>query len=172
MTNARTLFAAALLTLGTAAIAQAQTPPTSLGQFRDWAAYTYTGDSGKVCYAITQPTQILPEGRNRDPVFMFITNRPGEGVSGEVSIITGYQYLEGSRVEITIDSSTFVLFTQGDGAWVENPSEEQRLIGAMRAGTTATVEGTSRFGTVTTDTYSLFGISAALDKINQECPAP
>ena len=33
-----------------------------------------------------------------------------------------------------------------------------------------TVEGTSKRGTMTTDTYSLSGVTAALDKIATECP--
>ena len=39
----------------------------------------------------------------------------------------------------------------------------------MQKGTRMTVVGKSRRGTVTTDTYSLSGISAALDAIAKEC---
>jgi hypothetical protein len=40
----------------------------------------------------------------------------------------------------------------------------------MRAGSTMVVKGTSARGTRTTDTYSLKGVSAALDAIDKACP--
>jgi hypothetical protein len=39
----------------------------------------------------------------------------------------------------------------------------------MRASGELTVKGMSRRGTLTTDTYSLKGISAALDKLAEGC---
>ena len=62
------------------------------------------------------------------------------------------------------------MFTDKDSAWVETPSQEADLIAAMRKGKAMTVEGTSRRGTVSTDTYSLSGVTAALDAIAKECP--
>jgi hypothetical protein len=52
---------------------------------------------------------------------------------------------------------------------MQNAAEESRLIGAMKAGSDMIVSGTSRRGTVTTDTYSLAGVTAALKKIDAEC---
>jgi hypothetical protein len=40
----------------------------------------------------------------------------------------------------------------------------------MKSGNNMTVEGTSGRGTVTTDTYSLSGVTAGLDAIAKECP--
>ena len=154
--------------LGALPIAEAQTT-TPLGQFSRWTAYTYMSGGAKVCYAVTQPTETLPKGVNRDPVYVFVTNRPKEGVRHEVSVITGYPYKEGSKTQVKIGNDTFVLFTQNDGAWVQNAAEETRLIGAMKAGSDMVVTGTSRRGTVTTDTYSLSGVTAAVNKIDAEC---
>jgi hypothetical protein len=166
--NGRTLATALVMLVGAATTATAQTP-TLLKQEGDWAAYGYTAGGGKVCYAISQPKELLPKGVNRDPVYMFVTNRPKEGVSHEVSVITGYPYKEGSKTNIKIGSNTFALYTKDDGAWVENAAEENRLIGAMKAGADMVITGTSRRGTVTTDTYSLKGITAALKVIDTEC---
>src|SRR5215212_1870211 len=54
--------------------------PTLLGEFNDWAAYTYTSQQGKVCYAVTMPKSSEPPGINRDPVFFLITHFPQQGV--------------------------------------------------------------------------------------------
>ncbi|SON57321.1 hypothetical protein HDIA_3780 [Hartmannibacter diazotrophicus] len=166
--NGRTLAAALIMLVGAATTANAQTP-TLLTQEGDWAAYGYTANGGKVCYIISQPKDLQPKGVNRDPVYMFVTNRPKENVRHEVSVITGYPYKEGSKTTIKIGSDTFVLFTKDDGAWVENAAEEARLIGSMKAGSDMVVTGTSRRGTVTTDTYSLKGVTATMNRIDSEC---
>jgi uncharacterized protein YodC (DUF2158 family) len=62
------------------------------------------------------------------------------------------------------------MFTDKDSAWIENPSQESDLITAMKGGTRMIVTGKSRRGTLTTDTYSLSGITAALDAMSKECP--
>jgi hypothetical protein len=168
MTKTRTLGLTLSVLIGAMSAAAAQST-TPLGQFNRWSAYTYLAGGAKVCYAVTQPTDMQPRGVNRDPVYIFVTNRPKEGVRHEVSVITGYPYKEGSKTEVKIGADTFVMFTKDDGAWVENAAEETRLIGAMKAGSDMVVSGTSRRGTVTTDTYSLSGVTAALKKIDTEC---
>ncbi len=170
MTNLRTLGLALSMLLGAVTLASAQEQKaTPLQQSGAWSAFAYNGNRGKVCYAASQPKETAPKGVNRDPVYLFVTNRPTEGVKHEVSVITGYPYREGSKTTIKIGSDSFVLFTKDDGAWMENAAEESRLIAAMRAGSEMTVTGTSRRGTVTTDTYSLSGVSAALKRIDAEC---
>jgi hypothetical protein len=52
---------------------------------------------------------------------------------------------------------------------VKDPADEAKLITAMQGGSTMVVTGTSLRGSTTKDTYSLSGISAALDKIHSSC---
>jgi Invasion associated locus B (IalB) protein len=166
---ALTLIATLGLSLAAAsgpAFAQSATP---LGQFKDWGAYVAESGGGKVCYALSQPKSSQPTGANRDPVYFFVTSRPGSGVKNEVSIIIGYPYKPDSKASVVIGSDTFDLFTKDDGAWVENAAAESNLVAAMRRGANMIVNGTSARGTDTADTFSLSGISAALDKIAQEC---
>lgn len=188
MTNARTIGLTALMILGAMTVASAQQPakpqaqskppaqtqaqpqtPTPLQQFERWSTYTYTNAGAKVCYSVTQPTTSEPKGVNRDPVFLFITNRPKEGVRHEVSVIIGYPFKDGVKTQVKIGTDTFVMYTKDQGAWVENAAEESRLINAMKGGTDMVVTGTSKRGTVTNDTYSLKGVSAALKRIDGEC---
>lgn len=158
-------------------VAQAQAPtPVQVGEFRDWGAFTYNGPKGKVCFAHTQPKSFVtePAGRSRDPAHFFITHRPGESVRGEVSVIVGFPHNENERATVTIGSDGFALITNNDdanvgGAWIEDQAREAQLLQAMRAGVDMTVRSTSTRGTRVTDTYSLRGITAALDKINAEC---
>ena len=100
---------------------------------------------------------------------MFISTRPADKVSNEVSIIIGYPFKPGSEASVDVGSTSFALYTQQDGGWIKNAAEEANMVTAMRAGDTAVVKGVSAKGTQTTDTFTLKGVSQALDRIAQEC---
>lgn len=140
-----------------------------VGQDRDWAAFSATVDGSKTCFVVSQPKDMEPKNVSRDPVYFYVTRRPSDNISGQVSIVTGYPYQEDSKTTVQIGSDTFTLFTRGDKAWIENLEEQARLIDAMKRGSTMIVRGTSSRGTLTTDTYSLSGITAALTRLNGAC---
>ena len=142
-----------------------------LGQFGDWGAYKATPGGKKICFALSKPTSAVtdPVGRNRDPSYAFISTRPAEKVINEVSMIVGYPQKPGIDATATIGSASYVMYTQNDGAWVKNAAEEAQMVEAMRKGTDLVVKSVSARGTKTTDTYSLKGLSQALDKVAEEC---
>ncbi len=125
----------------------------------------------EVCFAIAKPAseQTIPPNRPRNPIYMFISTRPADKVTNEVSIVIGYPFKPGSEASAQVGSTTFALYTQRDGAWIKNAAEEAHMVDAMRAGDTAVVKGQSAKGTQTTDTYSLKGVAQALDRVAQEC---
>jgi hypothetical protein len=145
--------------------------PTLLGQYGEWGAYTASPGGKKLCFAIAKPTsaETNPANRPRNPVYMFVSTRPADKVVNEVSIITGYPFKPGSEASAAVGSTTYALYTQQDGAWIKNAAEEAQMVDAMRAGQTAVVKGTSAKGTESTDSYSLKGLSQALDRVGQEC---
>ena len=145
--------------------------PKLLGQYGDWGAYTASPGGKKICFAIAKPTssETVPPNRPRNPIYMFITTRPADKVTNEVSIVIGYPFKPGSEASAQIGSTSFALYTQQDGAWIKNAGEEAQMVDAMRSGDTAIVKGTSAKGTQTTDTYTLKGVAQALDRIAQEC---
>jgi invasion protein IalB len=145
--------------------------PTLLGQYGDWGAYTASPGGNKVCFALAKPktTKTEPEGRKRDPSYVFVSTRPTEKVKNEVSVIIGYPFKTNSDATAEIGPAKFPMYTQNDGAWIKNVAEEARMVDAMRKGADLTVKGTSGRGTQSTDQYSLKGLAQALDKIEQEC---
>ncbi len=163
----RSLFAAAMLiAAGTTAFAQT---PTSLGQFKNWTAWSYDGKKGKVCYVHAKPAVQQPNSLNHGDVSFFIRKSPAEGVTNEANFVVGYAFQDNSTVVVDIDGRQFTMFTQNDSAWILNPAEEPELVSAMRAGSKMTVSGTSRRGNQTTYNYSLSGVTAATNKITTEC---
>jgi hypothetical protein len=145
--------------------------PTLLGQFGDWGAYTATPGGKKVCFTIAKPasSETNPPGKSRNPPYMFISSRPAEKVTDEVSIIIGYPFKPNSEATVAVGSTSFTLYTQQDGAWIKNSAEEANLIAAMRAGQNAVLKGMSAKGTRSTDVFSLKGLAQALDRSDQDC---
>lgn len=145
-----------------------------IGSFRDWTAYSGVKDGVRYCYMGSEPKKAEGDYTRRGPTFVLVTHWPGENIQGEVSIEAGYPYNSGSEVTVRIGRQSFQLFTQnrkgGDGiAWSYNAEGDQELVAAMKDGNDMVVEGTSRRGTRTRDTYSLLGFGAAYQAITKAC---
>ncbi|PPQ42728.1 hypothetical protein I8G32_00415 [Rhodopseudomonas palustris] len=155
----------------TPAAASGGAEPTLIGQFGSWGAYTASPGGKKVCFALAKPSssKTTPPNRPRDPAYAFISTRPSEKVVNEVSVMVGYPLKPGSESAIEVAGSSFAMYTQGDGIWIKNAAEEERLVEAMRRGAEITVKGVSAKGTASTDVFSLKGLAQALDKVAQAC---
>ncbi|WP_028133351.1 invasion associated locus B family protein [Bradyrhizobium japonicum] len=145
--------------------------PTLIGQFGTWGAYSATPNGKKVCFALAKPSssKTNPPNRPRDPAYAFVSTRPAEKVNNEVSVMIGYALKPGSESTVEVGGAAYAMYTQGDGLWIKNAAEEERMVEAMRKSAELVVKGVSAKGTETTDTFSLKGLAQALDKIAQDC---
>ena len=145
--------------------------PTLIGQYGTWGAYTATPNGKKVCFALAKPSasKTNPPNRPRDPAYAFVSTRPAEKVINEVSIMIGYALKPGSESSLEVGGASYAMYTQGDGLWIKNAAEEERMVEAMRKAAEVTVKGMSAKGTETTDTFSLKGLAQALDRLAQDC---
>jgi hypothetical protein len=145
--------------------------PTLIGQFGTWGAYSATPNGKRVCFALAKPasSKTNPPNRPRDPAYAFISTRPSEKVLNEVSIMIGYALKPGSESTLEVGGAAYSMYTQGDGLWIKNAAEEDQMVQAMRRSADATVKGVSAKGTETIDTFSMKGLSQALDRIAQDC---
>ncbi|SFJ50708.1 invasion associated locus B family protein [Bradyrhizobium sp. cf659] len=145
--------------------------PTLIGQFGTWGAYSATPNGKKVCFALAKPSssKTNPPNRPRDPAYAFVSTRPAEKVNNEISVMIGYALKPGSESSAEVGGAAFAMYTQGDGLWIKNAAEEERMVEAMRKSADLVVKGVSAKGTETTDTFSLKGLAQALDRIAQDC---
>ncbi|HXG79859.1 MAG TPA: invasion associated locus B family protein [Methyloceanibacter sp.] len=141
---------------------------TLLEKFGDWSAYAATG-SPKVCFAVSKPKETTPKAVKRGPIFFYISRWPEDNVVNEVSVKMGYPFSPGAKTTVTIGGAKFELFTKDEGAFVEKPDMETKLVEAMKAGSTMKIQGKSSRGTNTSDVYSLKGLSEALERAAKEC---
>lgn len=146
--------------------------PALVGTFGDWGVYVSQSAKSKICYALAQPKDRSPASLKRDSAYVFISNRPGEGVRGEVSMIMGLALKEGAEGgKAEIGNAKFDLVAKGQNAFIKNAAEEGQFVDSLkRRGSRLTIRVPSAKGQVASDTYSLAGLAPALDRVGKECP--
>lgn len=144
--------------------------PSQLASYGDWGVFLAQGEKSKTCYALAAPKDRAPSGLKRDPAYVFISSRPGEKVREEISIIMGFPVKEGAAARAEIGGSGFDLIAKGTNAWIKNQAEEPQFVEALKKGSKLVVKAPSLKGNVTIDSYSLAGLSQALDRVAKECP--
>jgi hypothetical protein len=132
-----------------------------IGEFRDWTAYSATESTGPVCFALSKPTEVTPSPDDFTEAWLYLTNRPNESVRNELNLVAGFTFAPDTPATATVSGQSFELFTDKDAAWLLDPSQNDNLAGALRAGSTVVIEGTSDKGIRITETFSLSGATAA-----------
>jgi hypothetical protein len=144
--------------------------PMLVGNYGDWGAYLTQGGKSKICYALAQPKDRSPASLKKDQAYIFISNRPAEGVRNEISVIMGVPLKEGAaEAKAEVGTASFDLVSKGQNAWVKNAADETRFIDAMKKGSKLIVKGTLIKGGMATDSYSLSGLAQALDRVVKDC---
>ena len=136
---------------------------------KDWSVFQAGAEGQKVCWIVSQPTKTaaIRNGKsvqvNRGDIFLMVSIRPTDGVTNEISYLSGYPFKKGSEVKASVGKANFTLFTEGENAWAPSAKDDAALIAAFRKGARAKVQGVSSRGTKTVDTFSLSGFTAALE---------
>jgi hypothetical protein len=164
--SAVALALVASLTLTVAASAQ---QVRMLGEHRAWASYAANDSAGAVCFAMTKPESVTPTPDGYSQAYIYITNRPAEGITTEFNLVAGFSFQPDSKATINVGGQVFNLFTQNDAAWLDDASLSSALASAIRAGSSMVVEGTSAAGIKITQSYSLSGATAAQQAIGSGC---
>jgi hypothetical protein len=145
--------------------------PVQVASFGDWGAFmAQQGGKKKTCYALAQPKERMPASLKRDPAYIFISSRPAENVHNEISIIMGFSMKDNGEAQADIGGTHFQLIAKGTNAWIKNPAEEAQFIETMKKGSKLVIKAASAKGNTTTDSYSLAGLSQALERVQKECP--
>ncbi len=139
--------------------------PSQIGKYSAWGAYSYASGKGKVCYVLTIPQVKKPDSVDHGDNFFLVSQKPGQNVAFEPQFMAGYELKADTKVTVTVGDKSFNMFVAGKSAWMENAAEEPQLLTAMKGGQSMSIKATSKRGTPTSYTYSLSGISKALDAV-------
>lgn len=135
----------------------------------NWSMFVHDAAQKKICFIASQPASSTPKDAKREQAFFYVSAWPKDGVKSEVSVLLGYPVKKGSTVTVTIGTNSFKLFPQDDKAFVADPTDELKLIEAMKRGNAMEIAASSEGGFDTQDKYSLSGITAALKNLAGKC---
>ncbi|MDX2142753.1 MAG: invasion associated locus B family protein [Rhodospirillaceae bacterium] len=134
-----------------------------------WTAYSFQEDGQAVCYMAAKPIKSEGAYKARGEVLLMVTHRPAEKANDVLSLVAGYAYKQDTDATVQVGSRKFDLFTFNDRAWARDGATDKALVAAMTKGKSMTVRGSSSRGTLTTDTFSLQGFTAAYKAIGTAC---
>jgi hypothetical protein len=142
---------------------------TSLGDFKSWSVYSASEGAGAVCFALTKPAEVSPPPDGYTQAYLYLTHRPAEKINNELNLVAGFEFAPDQPATLAVGGKTFDLFTQKDAAWLLDTSQNDALAGAIRAGTTLVIQGTTDKGILVSETFSLSGATAASRAIDSGC---
>ena len=140
-----------------------------VGKFKDWDVMIMTEASGKVCFAQSAPVLQAPKNNKRD-ARLFITFRPGEKISNEISATAGYEFNKNNTVLATSGNNKFKFDIKQQGfAWMTSNKKEKIMVKVMKKGSRIMVTGYNEKGSQTIDHYSLLGFTKAYNSAKKAC---
>ena len=142
-----------------------------MGTHKDWETYIINSEKGKVCFAQSKPVLQAPKSNPRD-ARLFISFRPGENISNEISVTAGYEFNNKNSVIAKSGKNKYKFDLIQDGfAWMSDPENklEKKMIKTMKKGSRIMVTGRNQNGSQTIDHYSLLGFTKAYKASKANC---
>ena len=140
-----------------------------IGKFKDWETMVLVDQSGNVCFAQSAPVLQAPKSNPRD-ARLFVTFRPSENVSNEISITAGYEFNKNNSVTAASGADNFKFDVKSQGfAWIADNKIENNMVDRMKKGSRIMVTGYNEKGSQTIDHYSLLGFTKAYNAAKTAC---
>ena len=140
-----------------------------VGKYKDWEVIVLKNENEKVCFAQSMPVLQSPKKNTRE-ARLFISFRPNDKISDEISATSGYEYNKQNAIIARSGKSKFELnIVQKNFAWIASNKIEKKMIKAMKRGTRIMITGYNKSGSQTIDHYSLMGFSKAYTSAKKNC---
>jgi hypothetical protein len=140
-----------------------------MGTHKDWETYVVNSDSGKVCFAQSVPVLQSPKKESRE-ARLFISFRPGEKITNEISVTGGYEFNNKNSVLAKSGKNKYKFDILQEGfAWIADNKIENKMIKTMKRGSRIMIIGHNQKGSQTIDHYSLLGFTKAYNATKKAC---
>ena len=140
-----------------------------IGTFKDWDAIVVTNDGNRVCFAQSKPVLQSPKKSDRD-ARLFVTFRPSDIISDEVSTTSGYEYNSQNSITASSGKSKYKFdIAQDNFAWISSNKIEKKVVKRMKKASRLMVTGYNKSGSQTIDHYSLMGFTNAYNAAKKSC---
>jgi len=136
---------------------------------KDWETYVVKNESSKICFAQSMPILQAPKTNSRE-ARLFVTFRPNEKISDEISITSGYEYNKKNSIIARSGKYKYKFdIAQENFAWMADNKKEKKMIRTMKKGSRIMVTGYNQKGSQTIDHYSLLGFTKAYNSAKKSC---
>tara|TARA_X000001036_G_scaffold403153_1_gene409479 strand:- start:140 stop:646 length:507 start_codon:yes stop_codon:yes gene_type:complete len=136
---------------------------------KDWEVYIVKNETSKICFAQSAPILQAPKSNIRE-ARLFVTFRPAEKISDEISITSGYEYNKKNSVMAKSGKYKYKFdISQENFAWIADNKKEKKMIKTMKRGSRIMVTGYNQKGSQTIDHYSLLGFTKAYNSAKKSC---
>ena len=140
-----------------------------IGKFKDWETLVLVKDNGLTCFAQTKPVLQSPKANKRESR-LFVSFRPGDKISDEISTTSGYEFNTQNRILATSGKRKYEFdIAQNSFAWIKSNKIEKKMIKTMKKGSRIMVTGYNKSGSQTIDHYSLLGFTKAYNTAKKSC---
>ena len=140
-----------------------------IGKFKDWEVIQVLDTSGKICFAQSKPVLQSPKKGDRE-ARLFVTFRPADKISDEVSTTSGYEYNSQNSIIASSEKSKYKFdIAQEDFAWISSNKIEKKIIKRMKKASRIMVTAYNKSGSQTIDHYSLMGFTKAYNSAKKNC---
>ena len=121
------------------------------------------------CYIGSLPLKSdLPETKKRGDNYILVYKILGSD-ENIVQVEAGYKYNLNKDIAVKIDNTFFSFYSTEDSSETAWTNDDDKVIYAMKKGLELVLSGESSRGTITNDTYTLKGFTAAINKLNKDC---
>ena len=164
----RTIILFSVSILFSLSTAQAQ-ELKQIGKYKDWKTMILVEPTGTVCFAQSSPVLQAPKSNKRD-ARLFVTFRPSEKITDEISASSGYEFNKNNSVTATSGKNKikFDIIQQGF-AWIADNKIEKKMVKVMKKGSRIMITGYNQKGSQTIDHYSLLGFTKAYNAAKTAC---
>jgi hypothetical protein len=140
-----------------------------MGTHKDWETYIINSEKGNVCFAQSKPVLQAPKTSNRE-ARLFISFRPGENITNEISITSGYNFNNKNSIKAISGKNRYTFdIVRENFAWITNNKFEKKMIKTMQKGSRIMVKAYNQKGSQTIDHYSLLGFTKAYKATKANC---
>ncbi len=140
-----------------------------IGKYKDWETIVYIDGEDKVCFAQSVPVLQAPKKNQRD-ARLFVSFRPSDKISDEVSITSGYEFNNQNSITATSGKSKYKFdIAQENFAWISENKVEKKMIKTLKKGSRIMITGYNKSGSQTIDHYSLLGFTKAYNSAKKNC---
>ena len=140
-----------------------------IGKYKDWETIVFIDGENKVCFAQSVPVLQAPKKNPRD-ARLFVSFRPNDKISDEISVTSGYEYNNQNSITATSGKSKYKFdIAQENFAWISESKVEKKMIKSLKRGSRIMVTGYNKTGSQPIDHYPLLGFTKAYNSAKKNC---